>query len=228
VARETTSRATGSQRGEDSRQRIIDAALDVFSRHGFEGASTRMLAQSAGVNLAAIAYYFGGKEGLYQAVAEYVVATIGTRQGPVAAKAKAALDDPDLTREGALAQLLDILDSMAAMLVGAGPADRWAAFIMREQMQPTAAFKIIYRGFQVRMHGICSALVACVVGGKPDDPEIRIVATTIIGQILVFRAARATTQHLLDWPEFTPERIALIQAVVRRNVTRMLLPESQP
>jgi len=99
---------------------------------------------------------------------------------------------------------------------------------MREQMLPTAAFEIIYRGFQARMHGICSALVGRVVGGRPDDPEIRIITTTIIGQILIFRAARATTQHLLDWQEFSPERIALIQSVVRRNVTRMLLPESQP
>jgi len=225
MAGETTSRVPAYQRGEDSRQRIIDAALEVFGRHGFEGATTRMLAQSAGVNLAAIGYYFGGKEGLYRAVAEHVVATISERQGPVAARAKAALDDPALTREAALAHLLEIVDSIAEMLIGAGPADRWAAFIMREQMLPTAAFDIIYQGFQARMHAVCSALVARVVGGNPDDVAIRITTSTIIGQILVFRAARATMQRLLDWPEFSPERVAEIQSAIRRNVTRMLTPD---
>src|SRR5579862_9588675 len=52
----------------DLRLRLLEAAIDVFGRHGFDGASTRMLAKAAGVNLQAIPYHFGGKEGLYLAV----------------------------------------------------------------------------------------------------------------------------------------------------------------
>jgi AcrR family transcriptional regulator len=214
----------GAGRGEDSRQRIIEAALDVFGRHGFEGASTRMLAQAAGVNLAAIAYYFGGKEGLYRAVAEHVVAAISERQAEAAARAKAALEDPSLGREAALEQLLDLVDSLAVMLVAAGPADRWAAFVIREQMQPAAAFDIIFHGFQARMHGLVAGLVARVLGRDPRDPEVLVTASTLIGQVLVFRAARTTMLKLLDWTEFTPERVAMIRTLVRRNVTRILTP----
>src|ERR1051325_7635965 len=54
-------------RGAQTRAELIEAALDVFSRIGFEGASTRMIAQAAGANLAAIVYHFGGKEALYLA-----------------------------------------------------------------------------------------------------------------------------------------------------------------
>ena len=49
-------------RGEDTRQRLIEAALKIFGESGFEGASTRMLADAAGANLAAIPYHFGSKE----------------------------------------------------------------------------------------------------------------------------------------------------------------------
>ncbi|HET6720448.1 MAG TPA: TetR/AcrR family transcriptional regulator [Rhodocyclaceae bacterium] len=48
--------------------RILDAAERLFMEHGYDGASMRMLTTAAGVNLAAINYHFGSKEGLMQAV----------------------------------------------------------------------------------------------------------------------------------------------------------------
>ena len=65
--------ASSASRGEDTRQRLIEAALKIFGESGLEGASTRMLADAAGANLAAIPYHFGSKEGLYRAAAEFIV-----------------------------------------------------------------------------------------------------------------------------------------------------------
>lgn len=49
----------------DSRQRILDAALDVFYEAGFDGARVDMIAKRAGVNQALIYYYFKSKEELF-------------------------------------------------------------------------------------------------------------------------------------------------------------------
>jgi AcrR family transcriptional regulator len=59
---------TTSKTGEDSQQRILDAALPLFAEHGFAGTSTRLVAGAAEVNVATLAYYFGDKRGLYVAV----------------------------------------------------------------------------------------------------------------------------------------------------------------
>jgi AcrR family transcriptional regulator len=56
------------QKQKDTRQRILDAAEELFMQHGFEGASMRMVTGSAEVNLAAVNYHFGSKEELMQAV----------------------------------------------------------------------------------------------------------------------------------------------------------------
>jgi TetR/AcrR family transcriptional regulator, regulator of cefoperazone and chloramphenicol sensitivity len=53
--------------GEESRQRLLHAAVQCFAEHGFSKTSTRQIAQQAGVNIAAISYYFEDKAGLYRA-----------------------------------------------------------------------------------------------------------------------------------------------------------------
>lgn len=42
-------------------QRLLSVAEHIFSKHGFKGATTRMIAKKADVNVALIARYFGGK-----------------------------------------------------------------------------------------------------------------------------------------------------------------------
>jgi AcrR family transcriptional regulator len=68
----STRRAPASeerQRDADrSRERLLEAALDVFSAKGFAGARVQEIAERAGVNAQLISYYFDGKEGLYRAL----------------------------------------------------------------------------------------------------------------------------------------------------------------
>ena len=64
----------GYRKGEETRQRILAVALVAFGGSGFDAVTTRRIAQDAGVKLPALTYYFGGKEGLYRACAEDIVA----------------------------------------------------------------------------------------------------------------------------------------------------------
>lgn len=53
---------------EASTQRLLEAGVEVFSQLGYDGATTKMIAKSAGVAEALIIRYFGGKEGLLFAI----------------------------------------------------------------------------------------------------------------------------------------------------------------
>lgn len=63
AARQTAARSDG----QEARAQLLSAALALFAEQGFAKTSTRAIAQAAGVNLAAIRYYFGDKAGLYAA-----------------------------------------------------------------------------------------------------------------------------------------------------------------
>jgi TetR/AcrR family transcriptional regulator len=49
-------------------QAILDAAVQLFSKHGFDGVSMRTIAQSAGVSKSNIYHHFRSKEELYLAI----------------------------------------------------------------------------------------------------------------------------------------------------------------
>ncbi|MXV49625.1 TetR family transcriptional regulator [Pedobacter sp. HMF7647] len=59
-----------AEKTDKKKEAILDAAELLFSQFGYEGASTRLIASEAGVNMAMLSYYFGSKDGVYKAVIE--------------------------------------------------------------------------------------------------------------------------------------------------------------
>lgn len=64
-ASEKTENAPKARRGDDVRRRILKAALECFGAFGFEGATTRAVAERAGVTHTLVIYHFGSKEELW-------------------------------------------------------------------------------------------------------------------------------------------------------------------
>lgn len=57
-----------TKKGSDTRKRIIDTAITLFARKGFDATGLRELAKDADVNLAMINYFFGSKKGLLKEI----------------------------------------------------------------------------------------------------------------------------------------------------------------
>ena len=65
-----------------ARERLLEAALEVFAERGFEGARTRDIAERAGANLGLLSYYFGDKHALWR---EAVARAFGEMETELAA-----------------------------------------------------------------------------------------------------------------------------------------------
>jgi TetR/AcrR family transcriptional regulator len=61
---------TATARSQVTRARIVEAAVEAFSSHGFEGATTRQIAALAGENQGLITYHFANKETLWKAAVD--------------------------------------------------------------------------------------------------------------------------------------------------------------
>jgi len=212
-------RRAQQDRGAETRARLIQAGLDVFGHQGFEAASTRAIAKAANVNLAAILYHFGSKEALYRAVAEHIVAGIGARVGVALAAAQSEMRE--LNPETARVLILRLVEAFVDAALGNPEAERWARFIVREQLDPTPAFEIIYR-FMGPAHLTLTRLVAAALGGDPASPEMKLRAFTILGQGLVFRIAPTLVARQLGVSGIGSDERETIRKILAAHVTAIL------
>src|SRR5207247_1808567 len=83
--------------GNETCRRLIETGAEVFARHGLAGARVRDIVEGARANLAAVNYYFGGKQGLYRATLRHLA-----RQGLAASPPKHSPERRDVAPEGRL------------------------------------------------------------------------------------------------------------------------------
>ena len=206
---------------DDPRQSLIEAGLDLFGSYSFDGASTRMLTERAQVNLAAIQYYFGGKQGLYLAVADHIVEQINGLVGPQLAKVQEALKQEGLTREQSFHLLCDLLEFLITRFLGGPQNDKWLSIILREQLSPSEAFSILFDGFMRPLDLALCGLVARIMGQEPDDPEVKLRSFAILGGILIFHTSRSAVKRTLNWEGYGPEKLDAIRCVIMDNLNRI-------
>jgi len=131
---------TPSGRGEATRERIVDAALETLKREGFGGASAREIARTGGFNQALVFYHFGSVNQLLLAALDR---TSAIRMQRYRAMVEEAGDLPSLLRSAASMYRED-LDSehikvMAEMISGASSDPDLGPEIVR-RIEPWIAF----------------------------------------------------------------------------------------
>ena len=77
------SRDQRTAKGEATRARLLTEAMRLFAERGYDGASTRALAEAASSNVALITFHFGSKRGLYEATIKAVEQRLTTVVAPI-------------------------------------------------------------------------------------------------------------------------------------------------
>lgn len=212
--------------GAASRERMLEAAGKLFARQGFDSVSVRAVAKAAGVNLSAIGYHFGDKEGLYRGVLRRLIEDSEPVMGPAAERLTSGV----AAAGGDRAMLAALLAGFLRHLLGSVLVDermRWRMQLMlREFHEPTAAFPML---LEERIHPLHNA-VALLVGAATDQdaeaPETRLLTAAIIGQCMALGAARTVVCARLGWDGYTPERVDFIIRTLTPAVLAMLgLPQ---
>lgn len=197
-------------------KQLVSAAVECFGRDGFEGASTRAIAAAAGKPMSAITYHFGGKRGLYLAAARHITEELQARLGPSLLHAQEAL--PQVHDLAGLHAALDGLLEAGVAIATDYRLDAAARFIVREQAEPTEAFAIIYEGVMEPMLLRLVALLRAVAPSDVTEPQLRLRATMLVGQILTVRFCRASVLRLMGWQDLGEAERAQIRETARANL----------
>ena len=73
---------------EQTREKLLEAGIDLFSQHGYDATSTRQIETRAGVQRNLMTYHFQNKEEFWKACIERLFARMQSELGPVLAQSK--------------------------------------------------------------------------------------------------------------------------------------------
>ena len=203
-------------------ERLLEAAIDVFGRYGYEGATTRKIVQAAGVNIATLPYYFSSKEGLYQAVISHIVVMLDKQVAEsLKTLSRCSFKGKD-GRHQAFELLEQLLGKMIGFMLGSPQAPRVARIILHEQLYPSSAYDLLFTGF---MEPLIEALTTLIlaVSSDPVRRTAKLRAIAIIGQVFVFRMARETIIRSVDMAGYTHEEMEEIRQVVLEQTRSILV-----
>ncbi len=179
-------RAAIQARGEDTRRRILETALDLFAAQGYEGTSTRQIAEGAGVNLPAIQYYFGNKEGLYRAIIDGIAADTERHMAGIAPRVQAALDDPG-TPAGKIADLLcEMLECFVTVVTSGPQIESRRLIFARAEIEETPGLDQLHENGMRQIFNPCLHLLCRLYGKPAEDREMIVRTLSLIGQVVIF------------------------------------------
>jgi AcrR family transcriptional regulator len=171
---------------DETRERVMQAAAELFAERGFRGATMRAIAESAGTNLASAHYHFGSKEKLYLEVAFAMFQGLQARL----AERGLSLPEAELARRSRpeLAELLRArIETMVESLLEAPGLH--GNLMLRELIDPTPALREIVRRFMDPVRKDFEAIVRGLAPALAADAAEWCVRS-IAGQIFFYRTHR--------------------------------------
>ena len=180
---ETQPQPPGSARARpesDTKERLIEAGIEIFAERGFADASIRQICTRAGANAAAVNYHFGDKAAFYAEV----LATCHLRA--VRRRPMPELDDDPRNPEAVLRAWIRWFIELL-MVDGDGPLGRLMA---REMADPTSAIdQLILRSLQPMMGRLAKILRAVLP--EASDATLRLCHNSLLGQLLFYKHSQA-------------------------------------
>jgi TetR/AcrR family transcriptional regulator, regulator of cefoperazone and chloramphenicol sensitivity len=211
-----------NERGRTTHAKLLDVATSLFSERGFDGVSTREIANAAGTTLPSIAHHFGSKQGLYLAVFSSISEEMERQLSPVLAAATDALRDRSMSHARALGVLQDLLRVHAKVLL-LNRAD-WMALVVHEQLYPTEAQHSLSDFVEKRLMKTACRLIGILRGLPPSGQDVKLQAFMLVGRALAFRAVRKSALQILGWKSFTPIIVETVLAELRAEVDAIFRP----
>jgi len=163
----------------DAKVRILNAAIGQFAENGFAATSVRQICDAAGVNVAAVNYYFRSKEQLYHEVFRVLFEDVSAPLTAIPAKVR----DAGSWR----AALLEWI-TMALKIVTADqpPKSSMVKLIVYERTSPSSVFPLLHENFFQPLRDSLAQLIRMGLPKDVDEVTASVWEVSIASQVLVF------------------------------------------
>lgn len=184
-----------------TREKLLDAAGEVFAEKGFRGATIEAISRRAATNIAAVNYHFGDKESLYRAVIDYAHGMAVSLFPP----------DPGPGVPADERLRIHVAATLRHLLHDGAPA--WHGRLMaREMFEPTGALDAFVKDFIHPNFTRLQAIVHEILGPAASGDEVRRCAFSVIAQCVFYRHSRPVIDRLFPGLAFDEGEVAALSS----------------
>lgn len=209
--------STAQSRGDETRDRILQAALRIFAQLGYNQATTRRIAEAAGVALPAIKYYFDNKEGLYVACAHEIVARYEASVGAYLQEVATAFA-AGMSAQEARGHLKRVMRAVTTVNNDEDEGNVRTGFVLREMTEQGPAFGILYRDLWRPGVKLTAHLIARIEDKPAPDADTRVKALLLHASLTAFSATRPVSERFLADAEGIREGLERALAVIEAQI----------
>jgi AcrR family transcriptional regulator len=167
-----------------TRERLLIAAADAFSEHGYRGTTVRMVCGFARANVAAVSYHFGSKEKLYIETFRYVF-----QDSPIEMLTKVPLqvENEEQWRQ----ELFKWTRLVIAVLTGDEPWQKWqCSLFARERTDPSEVLPIFLQQYYLPLQNRLEELLKMALPEDASLTDVVIWRVSTIAQCVVYAHRR--------------------------------------
>ena len=166
--------AAGRDAEADTRQRVLESATRLFAEKGFRDTTVHEICEQANANIAAVNYYFGSKENLYDAGWRYAYQQT--------TEARDRIVDPESARAPE-EQIRAFVRARLNDVSSQGPASYFWRVLEKEHHDPTGVHEAIvhevFRPLGMRL----AQLIARMLGGRGSERLLNLCVFSLIAQL---------------------------------------------
>ncbi|CDL83101.1 transcriptional regulator CecR [Xenorhabdus szentirmaii] len=212
-----------TSRGEQAKQQLLEAAIEIFGKSGLEGATTRSIAQHAQQNIAAIAYYFGSKEGLYLSVVQHIADKLRSEfSSLIEAIDRFFAETPKpYPKEEILAFIHQGMISYNRLIFEKSSINI-SRIMSHEQLTPTEAYSVMHEQGLAPIYSRLNKLIANYIDADESQISTQIHTHALLGEILSFRLAREALLRQTGWDNIGAKEYELINQVLSQHINVLL------
>jgi AcrR family transcriptional regulator len=195
-----------------ARDRVLEAACELFAEAGFHGTHLREICKRAGSNVAGVCYHFHSKEGLYEAASMEA----GRRLSDLDEGFAASRHVPPEQR------LLELIDSLLKRL---SARHAWLAKLLARELVDSgcAAHNYASSGLE-RDLILLQAVMRDLLGTKTNSEAVRFHALSVIGECVFYSLAEENPRHpLTQIAVSSPTRLRLAEFITQRVLAALRL-----
>ncbi|MBO5254615.1 MAG: CerR family C-terminal domain-containing protein [Opitutales bacterium] len=206
----------------DTPSKILAAALVEFGNAPVKNVGTRDIAKRAGVNIAAISYYFKGKDELYAILIDAIIEHISKLTEPFHKRFEALMENPSESEARAL-----LNDYISWRLLGVDEDKKHVfknilSIIFREEFNNTELFKQFHSRIFGKTDELLRESIKMILKDKVDDETARIMSTAILGSLIRFGAVPNSVMLSMNWHEISSVEIEKIRNVIFSMLDKVL------